>query len=1087
MAELMDHVSMIAEEIGPRPVSTEEEHEAAEYVAQGFRDAGLDVDIDEFTTPTGTRWPYAISFGLIIVATLVSGLTIFIPGLTTSWYALALLLTIVGVAIYFTEHSGRPILSKMFARGVSQNVVARYVPASLANERRRRKIIFVAHVDTTRAQLEASPKIINNLPLLKKIIYFDVFGLLAVLFIRLLPFPWPAIVDNILLIISLVGCLLLLAAVVCIIAQRFTGFVSGANDNASSLAVLMNLAERFQDPAQRHAAGGANAEDEEADLPNADEYYVEGEVNIHGKDAAIAAGLVPEGAEIAYADELGEEENISDEYVNECEDEDGEAAEVESGATPFKRSREEAASRPVVDITAPPAPSVSGVISTEPVVLTEEMRKQREAELAKKQREQEEELARLRAEQEAKELEEKQKSSGLPSWYVTARERASHEEDIDINDDKQSMRSRFADTPMTSEDLHAMMQPAKEEQDEATEALREPDPVAVQEKLQPQAAAEVPAEVAAEQQVGEGEAVVAAEGIAAADSQAQQEEQGAQAELSEKEEKLVSALPWLSGSDEDIEEIVASAVEPISAKMPKLTPDEISAESIVAQIANSEDEIKIADSIDLDADDDDEEGVAAVKSESGAEQEADRPSKTSLLGRIPTIEAKTEDSEGAAVNKKEERAAKVRPARRKPRARTVSDDFVPTKAVEQRDEGEDFLSMSRQKAAVSSEYVSTPQAGANPALSSSFNAVAKDDFAAGAPEDLGATSAFPSLSSTGTLPSLTGSFPSLSSNSGAASPSMTGAFPSLTGTFSPVSASSLDASDFAGGSDEPQDSIDIFAQAGGPEFEVPESKFHDAMENVTGLFSRIGRKNKKKNKRNKGQEDDPWASIADGEDDFGWKGGGYVPEEENPQGFEQGFDQPEQEDMRAAAAASTHYAYKAFDGEYDPEQALRERAAKIRESVVAMTENDMLDKEVWFVGLGASAPSNRGMKNFLELHASELRGALIVNLEGIGSGDICFVDYEGGGKVYRSDRRLQSLVRKTSKDMDGEEISAERLDWRDTDATPALSNGMRAMTIMGFDGVAPTAWRTIDDTVDVIEEEKLEYVANLLLRMIENA
>ena len=66
-------------------------------------------------------------------------------------------------------------------------------------------------------------------------------------------------------------------------------------------------------------------------------------------------------------------------------------------------------------------------------------------------------------------------------------------------------------------------------------------------------------------------------------------------------------------------------------------------------------------------------------------------------------------------------------------------------------------------------------------------------------------------------------------------------------------------------------------------------------------------------------------------------------------------------------------------------------------------------------------------------------------------------------------------------------MSAERLNWRDTDATPALEAGMRAMTIMGFDGVAPTGWHWTTDYTGIVEEEKLEYVTSVLMKMIENS
>ena len=167
--------------------------------------------------------------------------------------------------------------------------------------------------------------------------------------------------------------------------------------------------------------------------------------------------------------------------------------------------------------------------------------------------------------------------------------------------------------------------------------------------------------------------------------------------------------------------------------------------------------------------------------------------------------------------------------------------------------------------------------------------------------------------------------------------------------------------------------------------------------------------------------------------------------------------------------------------------AAKARAAEIRDSVVSMTESDLLDKEVWFVALGASGAGAQGMKNFIDLHGPELRGALIINLECVGAGEIKYVDVEGAGKACPSDRRLQSLVRAASKEVAGHEMPHQKLDWRDTDATPALLEGMRAMSIMGFDGVAPACWHWKTDTIDIVDPDNLEYVTKVLLKVIEEA
>ena len=167
--------------------------------------------------------------------------------------------------------------------------------------------------------------------------------------------------------------------------------------------------------------------------------------------------------------------------------------------------------------------------------------------------------------------------------------------------------------------------------------------------------------------------------------------------------------------------------------------------------------------------------------------------------------------------------------------------------------------------------------------------------------------------------------------------------------------------------------------------------------------------------------------------------------------------------------------------------AARRRADEIRESVISMTESDLLDKEVWFVALGASNANGQGMKNFLDLHQSELRGALIINLESVGSGDICYVDYEGTGSPKRADRRLMSLVKKASRSLSGKEMKSQSLTYRNTDATYAMLSGMRAISIMGFDGVAPEGWHWSTDTADIVNPDKLEYVSKLLMKIIENS
>ena len=166
MAELMDHVRVLADQIGPRPVSTEEEHQTSLYVAQELTDSGFEVNVDEFATPTGTRWAYALAFVAVALGTVISGIGVFVPGIALSMFVVGIVLVAAGVFVYYTELNHNPFLSKLRAGGVSQNVVAKHVPASVARDTRSRKVVVVAHVDTVRAQPEAMPQLVQHAPLL---------------------------------------------------------------------------------------------------------------------------------------------------------------------------------------------------------------------------------------------------------------------------------------------------------------------------------------------------------------------------------------------------------------------------------------------------------------------------------------------------------------------------------------------------------------------------------------------------------------------------------------------------------------------------------------------------------------------------------------------------------------------------------------------------------------------------------------------------------------------------------------------------------------------------------------------------------
>ena len=73
MPDIIDHVSYLSEEIGPRPGGTEEEQQAALYIADYLqKEAGLAAEIEDFAIVSNTETPSLICAGILLVAVVLS-------------------------------------------------------------------------------------------------------------------------------------------------------------------------------------------------------------------------------------------------------------------------------------------------------------------------------------------------------------------------------------------------------------------------------------------------------------------------------------------------------------------------------------------------------------------------------------------------------------------------------------------------------------------------------------------------------------------------------------------------------------------------------------------------------------------------------------------------------------------------------------------------------------------------------------------------------------------------------------------------------------------------------------------------------
>ncbi len=155
-------------------------------------------------------------------------------------------------------------------------------------------------------------------------------------------------------------------------------------------------------------------------------------------------------------------------------------------------------------------------------------------------------------------------------------------------------------------------------------------------------------------------------------------------------------------------------------------------------------------------------------------------------------------------------------------------------------------------------------------------------------------------------------------------------------------------------------------------------------------------------------------------------------------------------------------------------------------AAIDVLSDELLNKEIWFVALGASGASGAGMRNLLRSRSAELRHSRIVNIESIGVGDLRFTAAEPHMFATRKvDLRMQRLVGKSARAA-RVEIEPVDLGWRTTQATSAIEAGARAITLMAIeDGTVP-GWRWTDDVENAVSEYNLEDVYKLLIELIKN-
>ncbi len=1041
MAELNEHVAYLSQEIGPRPAGTEEEQRAALYISEQFSaEAGLTTAMEDFQCNPDSSLPRTLCSGVAVLVTLVATIVgaLAVP---------AIVVSLICAALAAAEVFDKPVLSRLLNRGVSQNVVARYLPAkSPTRASRRRKVIVVANYDSGKVRRDLNGAMPAVLPILYwvELAMLVVMPLLLAIRMVLAPDGSVLVVFNVLLAVAMVVAVLPVAS---FLLEKFANYNEGANCNAAGVAVLLEVASRV-------AAA--------RDLPDAPE------PTVHGEAAAVSAGLVPEGAEIVYH------------TGNTSED--------------LGTSMESAAERLAAAKAAVAALSGKPVSATPTEVATEDESPAKGEENGAVEVSPEESLTPssaavvvpVAAPAYAAPVEHQ-----VPEWFKKGQEQAKKPAK-----EKPVQRSRYATAlERAEEEINAREEHERRNLDELSERMRV---MRASVQAASAAAGATPTEIMDSVVADESSEEISAPPSASAVNE-------------EASPSLAPVLPAIEVPAVEADQLPSPSNNTVSAMLADIP-------AIASEPASSETGTPASKPV-----------VSAVPVAPVVPQPTDDPDVTVRDGQrpltgatvaVPPIDLSTSDAPAAPAGGQRVVVPSVGEVAETPAS-------APAAAPRRR------------------RAITLPNIG----ISQELPRISMDDCQQAAPlsedrpehdgrvHDLSAvipsvTTPEPSSAVSGTREAaLLDALPSLGRTTTTTDPALSGSI-SLAGTFSSMGATGAAAPigdellENASENDMYVEDVDdsayveqiteTGAMAGPGYVEMPKSRFG-------GIFGKFRRK-----KREEASSPQEWLDVEESFDarEVGAARGGWESfrEEGDIQAYdeeyldadattafspefdddfaEDGFDAPRSSHRRGRHFEGGAFSRDQFDDESEGEE--NQASAADPSSVfgeglpadfvfeptpeieqIEQFHSDRIDMEVWFVALGSELAGNGGMKAFMAAHEAELKGALIVELEALGAGELTLIDKEGTYVPKKASSRMKRLVRKAGQ-ATGLKVPEATMEWRNSASAYALKHGQQALHLAGMDGRKPAFFAEEDDVIENIDNDMLALNSDFIMEVLKH-
>lgn len=235
---IWDHVRYLSVILGGRGSCTPVEERAARYAADRMREAGVaGVELEPFQGSPSTYRPYALALGLGALGTLLMWIGDLLgPDIEFWMLILAAILNGLGAWGMIAESDlATSWMRRLLPRAQSYNAVG-IIPAAV---QARQRVVLSAHLDSHRTPFFFASQ--RNLLIFRALVLFAWFGMAleTILYLLAALFAWDWVFWF-----GAVALLQVMVLDMCLRADS-TPFSPGANDNASGVAVALELAQRL--------------------------------------------------------------------------------------------------------------------------------------------------------------------------------------------------------------------------------------------------------------------------------------------------------------------------------------------------------------------------------------------------------------------------------------------------------------------------------------------------------------------------------------------------------------------------------------------------------------------------------------------------------------------------------------------------------------------------------------------------------------------------------------------------------------------------------------------------------------------------